>query len=226
MINDFVISLIWLYSKIFYSYTEDGVENVPHTGPAIFGFNHPGKLLVDLFAALAVFRHREVWPTIIAPEGMYQGVGSILAEGDERSSDALAGRLLRWCVQRIPTIGTSRAGNPSPVHNLAILKEIQNGKAVMTAVEGEVSWHGRSNPSRGGAPWLALRSGVPFIPVAVVGSYDIWPRWESKPKITGKITVRIGKPLILSDEIPEWIDKKMVDDAGKKITQAIDLLLQ
>jgi 1-acyl-sn-glycerol-3-phosphate acyltransferase len=223
---DRVISLLWLYSRIFYNYKEYGVENIPRTGAVIFGFNHPGKLLADLFAGLAVIRHRDEIPTVVAPEGMYQGAGSLLAEGSERSSDAIAGRILRWGIKYAPTIGIKRSGGSSPTHNLEILKELQSGKAVLLAMEGEVSWHGRSNPSRGGAPWMALRSHAPFIPIAVSGSYDIWPRWESKPKLTGNVSVRVGKPMYFSEEIPEWISKQMVEDAGNQIMQAVDDLLQ
>jgi len=220
-----ILSLLILYSKIFYRYREVGVENIPHTGPTIFGFNHPGKLLADMFAAIAIIRHREELPTVIAPEGMYQGSKTLLGDGNERSGDAFAGRILRWGVQLVPTIGIRRAGDSPASQNLAIIKELQNGKAVMLAMEGEVSWHGRSNPSRGGAPWMALRSGVPFIPVAVSGSYDVWPRWESKPKLTGKVTVQFGKPMYFSEEIPEWIDKEMIENAGRQIMEAIDNLI-
>jgi 1-acyl-sn-glycerol-3-phosphate acyltransferase len=220
-----ILSLIRFYSRIFYRYKEFGAENVPPTGPAIFGFNHPGKLLADLFAAIAIIQHREEIPTVIAPEGMYQGSTSLLSGGSERSGDAFAGRVLQRAVQLVPTIGIRRAGDSPANQNLEILKALQNGKAVMLAMEGEVSWHGRSNPSRRGAPWMALRSGAPFIPVAVSGSYDVWPRWESRPKFTGNITVRFGKPMIFRDEIPEWIDNEMVEEAGRKIMQAIDDLI-
>jgi len=179
-----------------------------------------------MFAAMAIVQHREELPTVIAPEGMYQGSRSLLADGNERSGDALAGKILRRGIQFVPTIGIRRAGDSPASQNLAIIKELQRGKAVVLAMEGEVSWHGRSNPSRGGAPWMALRSGAPFIPVAVTGSYDVWPRWESWPKLTGKVTVRFGEPMYFSDETPEWIDKQMVEDAGKRIMQAIDDLIR
>jgi len=134
-------------------------------------------------------------------------------------------RLLRTGVKRIPSIGISRAGDSPIAQNLAMLKALGQGEAVFLAVEGEVSWDGRSNPAREGAPWMALRSGAPFIPCGVTGSYDIWPRWEASPKLTGKVIVRIGKPLYLTDTPLDWIEDQMLTQAGERIMTAIDQLV-
>jgi len=220
-----LIKLVRIYAKVFYQYKEYGVENIPPEGPAIFGFNHPGKLLGDVFAAIAIVSNRKELPAVIAPEGMYQGGGGLFSQGKARGGDAFAGKMLAKGIKMIPAIGITRSGDSPASQNLVMLKKLQEGTAIMLAVEGEVSWDGRSNPSRNGAPWMALRSGVPFIPIAVSGSYDIWPRWEQSPKLTGKVTVKVGEPMYFSEEIPEWIDEKTVQDAGKRITQALDNLL-
>jgi 1-acyl-sn-glycerol-3-phosphate acyltransferase len=220
-----LIKILRVYAKVFYRYKEYGVENIPPTGPAIFGFNHPGKLLADMFAAVAIMSNRKELPAVIAPEGMYQGGGGLFNDGKARGGDAIAGRLLGRGIRMVPAIGITRSGDSPASQNLVMLKKLQEGTAIMLAVEGEVSWDGRSNPSRNGAPWMALRSGVPFVPVAVSGSYDIWPRWESSPKLTGKVTVKVGEPMYFSDEIPDWIDDKMVTDAGKRIMETMDSLL-
>lgn len=220
-----LIKIIRIYSKLFYGYKEYGIEKIPPTGPAIFGFNHPGKLLADVFAAMAVVSHRKELPAMIAPEGMYRGGRGLFDDAMARGGDAFAGRIMARGIRMIPAIGITRSGDSPASQNLLMLKKLQEGTAIMLAVEGEVSWDGRSNPSRNGAPWMALRSGSPFIPVAVSGSYDVWPRWESSPRFTGKVTVNVGDPMYFSDEIPEWIDDKMVEDAGNRIKEALDSLL-
>jgi 1-acyl-sn-glycerol-3-phosphate acyltransferase len=220
-----LIKILRAYVKVFYRYKEYGAENIPPTGPAIFGFNHPGKLLADMFAAVAIMSHREELPAVIAPEGMYQGSRGLFDDGKARGGDAIAGRILGRAIRMVPAIGITRSGDSPASQNLVMLKKLQEGTAIMLAVEGEVSWDGRSNPSRNGAPWMALRSGVPFIPVAVSGSYDIWPRWAPSPKFTGKVTVKIGEPMYFSNEIPQWIDDEMVTGAGMRITETLDSLL-
>jgi 1-acyl-sn-glycerol-3-phosphate acyltransferase len=219
-----IISLARLWSKVFYGYEEHGVENIPYEGPCIFGFNHPGKLLGDMFAALAIIPYHSRIPTVIAPEGMYQGGRGSFVGGKVARGEKIAAGILATGIKLAPTIGITRSGDSPAVQNLAMLKELQNGGSIMLAVEGEVSWDGRSNPSRPGAPWMALRSGAPFIPVAVTGSYDVWPRWEPSPKLTGKIIVRVGEPLVFSETVPEWIDDQMVEEAGARIMNALDSL--
>jgi 1-acyl-sn-glycerol-3-phosphate acyltransferase len=219
-----VVKLARIYARIFYGYEEDGVENIPFKGPCIFGFNHPGKLLADMFAALAIIPNHQKIPLIVAPQGMFQGGGGQFSRGGFSRGDKFAARLLRMGVSLAPTVGISRRGDSSASQNMVMLKELENGGSVLLSVEGEVSWDGRPNPARPGAPWMALRSGAPFVPVAVTGSYDVWPRWESNPKLTGKIIVRVGKPFRLVEKIPEWIDDEMIVEAGEKITREIDRL--
>lgn len=216
-----MLALARLWARLFYRYEAHGVENIPPAGPCIIGINHPGKLLGDMFAILAIAPRR--LPVVIAPQGMFRpppGVGHSRAWGER-----LAVRLLQIGVRRMPSIGISREGDSPPAQNLAMLKALERGEAVFLAVEGEVSWDGRLNPARPGAPWLALRSGAPCVPCGVTGSYDIWPRWEAAPHLTGKITVRIGPPFRVSETVPEWIDDSMLEEAGRRIMAEIGKLV-
>lgn len=214
-----LLPLARLWARIFYRFEAHGVENIPDGGPCIIGCNHPGKLLGDMFAVLAVLRRRV--PTVIAPQGMFRSRGLLSGKEGRGRGEELAVRLLRMGVQRLPTIGISRLGDSPASQNLAILKALERGEAIFLAVEGEVSWDGRLNPARPGAPWMALRSGAPFVPCGVAGSYDVWPRWESNPHLTGKVIVRFGEPFRLSETVPEWIDEQMLTRAGQRIMNEI-----
>jgi 1-acyl-sn-glycerol-3-phosphate acyltransferase len=217
-----IISIGRLYARVFYRYEAHGVENVPVTGPCIIGINHPGKLLGDMFAALAILPRRI--PVIVRPEGM--SGGGIQAVTEPRGfGEALAGRILQTGARGLPGIGISRAGDSPVAQNMAMLKALEQDRAVFIAVEGEVAWDGRLNPARPGAPWLALRSGAPVLPVAVTGSYDIWPRWETNPRLTGKVIVRIGAPFHLVASTPDWIDDQMVESAGERIIAELGKLI-
>jgi 1-acyl-sn-glycerol-3-phosphate acyltransferase len=217
-----LIRLARLWASLFYRFEAHGVENIPAEGPCIIGCNHPGKLLGDMFAVLAVLRRRV--PTVVAPQGGFRSRGLTNRNGRGRGEE-LAVRLLRAGVKRLPTVGITRL-NHSPVsQNLAMLQALERGEAVFLAVEGEVSWDGRLNPARRGAAWMALRSGAPFVPCGLTGTYDVWPRWRPNPHLTGKVIVRFGRPFRLSEEAPGWIEDAMLEQAGQQIMAAIGELV-
>ncbi len=88
-----------------------------------------------------------------------------------------------------------------PAAALALADELTAGGVVGIAVEGERSWTGEMGEL---APNVALnigRFGCPVVPAAFVGSYRYWPRWAGSADRSARITVRIGKPFRLEDEI-------------------------
>jgi 1-acyl-sn-glycerol-3-phosphate acyltransferase len=218
-----MISLGRIAARLLYGFEAHGIENIPATGPCILGCNHAGKLFSDMFVMLAIMPRRLL--VVVAPEQMYRGFQGANLRARSRGEE-LAMRLLQQGVQRMPAIGARRLSGDSPVtQNLAMLATLQKGEAIFLAVEGEVEWDGRLNPARSGAPWLTLRSGAPFVPCGVTGTYDIWPRWEQAPRLTGKVIVRIGKPIQLTETTLEWIDEKAIVEAGQRIISEIGKLV-
>lgn len=215
-----MITLGRLAARLLYGYEAHGIENIPATGPCIIGCNHPGKLLGDMFVMLAIMPRRI--PVIIAPEQMSRPM--LLGQKRRSLGEDFAIRVLKTGITIVPNIGISRSGDSPVTQNLAMLQALERGEAVFLAVEGEVEWDGRPNPARSGAPWMALRTGAPFVPCGVTGTYDIWPRWEDSPRLTGKVIVRIGKPIPLCEKVPEWIDDRMLKEAGDRIMTEIGKL--
>jgi len=216
-----MVTLGRIAARLLYGYEAHGIENIPATGPCIIGCNHPGKLLGDMFVMLAIIPRRI--PVIIAPEQMFRP--AVLGQKRRGMGEDFAVRVLRMGVQVVPSIGISRSGDSPVAQNLAMLQALERGEAVFLAVEGEVEWDGRLNPARSGAPWMALRTGAPFVPCGVTGTYDIWPRWEDSPRLTGKVIVRIGKPFRLCETVPEWINDQMLKEAGDRIMTEIGKLV-
>jgi 1-acyl-sn-glycerol-3-phosphate acyltransferase len=89
-----------------------------------------------------------------------------------------------------------------------------------------VSWTGRRNPAQPAAAWAALHSGTPVLLVALLGTYDVWPRWQQRMNCTGRITVRFGQPFILADARPNRITPEMLDQAGERIMAEIGRLVE
>jgi len=215
-----MISVGRFFARLLYGFEAHGIENIPATGPCVLGGNHPGKLLSDPFVMLAIVPRR--MPIIIAPEREARIVPS---RKGHSLAEVLSVLLLRSGLRSARAIRIGRGGSTPVSRNMAMLKALEEGQAVFLEVEGEVSWDGRMKPPRSGAAWMALRSGAPFVPIGLIGTYDVWPRWAASPQLTGKVIVNIGKPVHLSETIPEWIDDEMLQDANDRIRSEIEALI-
>lgn len=76
-------------------------------------------------------------------------------------------------------------------------QKIREGKSVVTFPEGTRSRDGKVRPFKQGMFHLAIRSGVPIIPIAIIGAGEIMPRRTLKVK-PGKITLVIDRPVDVS----------------------------
>ena len=68
--------------------------------------------------------------------------------------------------------------------------------------EGTRSRDGALQEGRDGVASLALRTGAPIVPVGIAGSDRVWPRGQKLPHPGGRVTVRVGSPFRLADELP------------------------
>lgn len=104
------------------------------------------------------------------------------------------------------------------------LRRLAAGYPLHIYVEGERSWDGRLQRPRTGTVRLALKAGVPIVPCAVSGAYDVWPRWDRRVA-RGDVRVAFGKPF----ELPQIDDREArnaaVPDASARIVRALSELL-
>ena len=77
------------------------------------------------------------------------------------------------------------------------LAEIKAGSIFGMAPEGTRSPDGRMAPGRDGAAFLATKSGVPVIPVGIVGANRWWKNWHQLRWT--HLEARIGEPLHMPD---------------------------
>jgi len=75
--------------------------------------------------------------------------------------------------------------------------KIREGKSVMSFPEGTRSKDGRIKPFKHGMFYLAIKSGVPIVPISIIGAGEIMPRRSLRIK-PGKITMVIDKPIDIS----------------------------
>lgn len=70
----------------------------------------------------------------------------------------------------------------------------ERGLSVLVFPEGGRSADGELQPFKDGAAYLAIKGGVPILPVALIGIRDVLPM-HSHHMRPGKVTMRIGRPL-------------------------------
>ncbi len=108
---------------------------------------------------------------------------------DDLARVPIIGAWLRW-------MGTFFVRRGEPDH--AALREtfalLARGRVIGIFPEGGRSPNGRLRPFKAGAAYIALRAGVPVLPVAVVGSHRVFPKGSRLPRF-GKVVVRLGEPL-------------------------------
>ena len=167
------------FTKVFRP-IEEGVENVPRTGPAILASNHLS--FADwLFMPLALDRR----VTFVAKSDYFTGVGvkgwaqkRFFAGTGQVPIDRTGGRASE---------GALRAG----------LKVLERGELFGIYPEGTRSHDGRLYKGRTGVARMALLAKVPVIPTAVIGTDEIAPPGKIITKIVSP-TVRFGTPLDFS----------------------------
>ncbi|MBI3212436.1 MAG: 1-acyl-sn-glycerol-3-phosphate acyltransferase [Mycobacterium sp.] len=157
----------------------EGLEHVPANGPAILASNH--LAVADSFYLPLVVRRRI---TFLAKAEYFTGTG-------------LKGRLISWFYTAAGQVPIDRTDADSAQAALDTAGRIlSQGKLLGMYPEGTRSPDGRLYKGKTGLARLALETGVPVIPVAMIGTNVVNPPgsgWRF-----GQVTVRFGKPMDFS----------------------------
>jgi 1-acyl-sn-glycerol-3-phosphate acyltransferase len=158
----------------------EGLDNIPDTGGAILASNH--LAVADSFYLPLVARRRI---TFLAKSEYFTGTG-------------LKGRLSRWFYTVAGQVPIDRTSADTAQNALDTAKRLlDRGKLLGMYPEGTRSPDGRLYKGKTGLARLALETGAPVIPVAMIGTNVVNPP-GSKMWRFGSVTVRVGKPLDFS----------------------------
>lgn len=149
-----------------------GSENILRSKPQVFMANHQSDF--DILITLAYVPGQFRW---IAKKELF--------------SIPIFGRAMKGAGY----IEIDRQNHEKALRSLDLAAlRIREGKSVMTFPEGTRSRDGEIKPFKQGTFYLAIQSGVPIVPISIIGSGDIMPKRSLKVK-PGKIKLVIDKPI-------------------------------
>ncbi len=157
-----------------------GAENIPSSGPAILASNH--LAVIDSFF-LPLMLDREL--VFIGKQEYFEGRG-------------LKGRLVAGFFRGVGTIPVDRSGGKASEGALRTgLKRLEEDQLFGIYPEGTRSPDGRLYRGKTGVARLALESGAPVVPVAMIDTNVAQPVGQTIPKVM-RIGMVVGEPLDFS----------------------------
>jgi 1-acyl-sn-glycerol-3-phosphate acyltransferase len=166
-----------------------------------------------LLCRLAGVRVRLTGTENLQPDRTYIFVGNHISQYDIFSFQGYFPHDFRWIAKkelfRIPVFGAAmrRAGliaidrskSREAMKSLnQAAEQISRGTSVLIFPEGTRSINGKLQPFKTGAITLAIKAGVPVVPVGFIGSDNILPKGALLSN-AGEITIRIGNPISIRD---------------------------
>lgn len=163
--------------KLYFRPWTKGLENVPVDGPAILASNH--LAVIDSFT-LPLVLERQV---------------QFLGKSDYFTGRGIKGRMVAGFMRGVGTIPVDRSGGKASEAALNTgLRVLQDGGLFGIYPEGTRSPDGRLYRGKTGVARLALESGAPVVPVAMVGTNKAQRVGQVIPKPM-PIGIVIGEPL-------------------------------
>ncbi len=151
----------------------EGLGKVREGGSYVFAANHASYMDTPV-----VLSHIPVQFRFLAKKGLFQipFLGTHLAQAGH--------------------IPVPREDPRAAVKTLARAAEVIRAKSISVLLfpEGGRTEDGELQPFKEGAAYIAIKSGVPLVPVAIVGTRKILPMHSASFR-RGRVTLRIGDPI-------------------------------
>ncbi|WP_350308813.1 lysophospholipid acyltransferase family protein [Sanguibacter hominis] len=188
----------WLLSRVVWRTRVVGAENMPADGPVIIAANHTGVIDGPI-----VFG--------VSPRPVHMMIKESMFRGP-------IGSFLRWSGQ-IPV--DRENGRPALAAALSVLKR---GDVVGIFPEGR---RGRGDLSevRGGVAWLALASGAPVVPAAVLGTRRTGEGSGRLPGFRRRLFVLIGEPVTM-ERAPGTTGKQAQEQYAQLVASALKVTVE
>lgn len=188
-----------LIAALYRPWTE-GLEHVPERGPAILASNHL-SFLDSVFL-----------PAVLDRPVYFLG-----------KSDYFSG-WRRHFFENVGVMPVARQGGDAGEASLRKGQEVlEAGHLLGIYPEGTRSPDGYLYRGKTGPVRIALRTGAPLLPVAMLGTFEILPPTANIPRL-GRVGVRIGPPLDLSRYAGREGDREALRAATDELMYELMLL--
>jgi len=148
-----------------------GIDNLQE-GPYIFMSNHQGSY--DIFALLGHLPFQFKWLV---------------------KKELFSVPFLGWTMAAAGYISVDREGTRDTLEAMnKAAQRIREGMSVVIFPEGSRSSDGSIQPFKKGGFTLAIKSGVPIVPVSISGSREIMPKDRLTAR-SGEIRIKIDRPI-------------------------------
>jgi 1-acyl-sn-glycerol-3-phosphate acyltransferase len=191
-------ALIRLLVRLFTNLKVSGLDNTRLEGAALVVANHLGD--GDLLVGVA-----------ISPRFL-----EVVAKAELRSFP-----ILGWLMRLYGVIWVHR-GRPDRRALKAVMQSLEQGRPVVLSPEGRESLTGALEEGTHGAAYLALKTGVPVLPVTITGTENWRLYGNMKRLLRTLVTVTIGAPFHLESTGERRTD---LERGTQTIMQALASLL-
>jgi 1-acyl-sn-glycerol-3-phosphate acyltransferase len=192
--------LLWLIGPA----QVEGLEQAPRTGPYIMVSNHCSNLDPPILG----------WAI-----GHQTGRIIHFMAKDEIRSWPLVG----WLSRQSGVFFVRRGEIDRGAQRIA-LDLLAAGRVISLFPEGTRSRDGQLGAGRAGAALLAMRAGVPLLPVGLAGTHRIFAGGRRLPG-RSRITIHIGPTFTLPPLADERLDRAALKEATERIMREIAALL-
>ena len=183
----FAAPVLWVFLRLarllIVRVRVSGIDKLPRSGPYIIAPNH--QSYIDPFVLCSVLPYRALEKVFLVGAPEY-----------------FETPFTRWVARTANLVPVDPDSNLVPAMQAGAFG-LTHGKILLLFPEGERSIDGTVKKFKKGAPILAQHLGVPVVPVALKGIYEVWPRnrginWRLVAPWSGhRVSIAFGEPVAL-----------------------------
>lgn len=195
--------LVGWFVRLIFACRRQGVKKIPKEGQVILASNHVSNLDPLL---VVVSMHRPVFH---------------LAKAELFKS-----RFTRWFFETLGgQIAVDRRSGTNRDAIDAGVAALEEGLALGIYPEGGRSADGRLKRGKSGVARIAYAAGAPIFPVAVLGTYHVWPKGRRFPRLFSRTRVVVGDPILVEKDPEAAEDSRRASELTEKVMLALADLL-
>lgn len=172
-----------------------GAENLPRSGPFLIAPLHRSD--IDFLIVARITRRRL---RFIAKSGIF------------------VNRPFNWLIETLGAFPVNRSATDREAFNRC-LEVLGAGEPLVIFPEGTRNSGPTIGPTREGAAYLALRAGVPLVPVGIAGTDRTMPRGKRIPR-PARVACVVGKPIMTG------VERHAADEGSRVARSAVHALTE